>query len=130
MRPCCVCDGTGAQELPGGALPSSHIDRKLWVGAAAEGWSMRAGADQHYVYMSPDGRRFTSRQKARAAGATQGGGAPPERVFQAAKAAPPAPRPSKPAGTGTAFIPGPGVPPKRPKPASDAPRAEVNTCIW
>lgn len=51
-------------------LSLSCIDRKLWAGAAAEGWNMCVGAGQHYVYTSPDGRKFTSQQRAREGGAT------------------------------------------------------------
>jgi len=40
------------------------VDAKLWAGAAAEGWSLKANANFHYIYFSPDGRRFKSRKAA------------------------------------------------------------------
>ena len=49
-------------EEPGGE--ENMVDAKLWAGAASEGWSLKANADAHYVYFSPDGRRFSSRRAA------------------------------------------------------------------
>ena len=40
------------------------VDAKLWEGAASEGWSLKANAGFHYVYYSPDGRRFSSKKTA------------------------------------------------------------------
>ena len=50
------------QEEQGGE--ENLVDAKLWEGAASEGWSLKANAGFHYVYYSPDGRRFSSRKAA------------------------------------------------------------------
>ena len=40
------------------------VDMKLWQGAAEAGWSLKANAGNHYVYLSPCGRKFTSKRAA------------------------------------------------------------------
>lgn len=48
-------------------LSSGEIDRKLWTGAAAAGWSvMSSSGRSNYTYIAPDGRaKFSSANKAR-----------------------------------------------------------------
>ena len=50
------------QEEQGGE--ENLVDAKLWEGAASEGWSLKCNTGSHYVYYSPDGRRFSSRKAA------------------------------------------------------------------
>jgi len=47
-------------------LSSGEIDRKLWTGAAAAGWSvMSSSGRSNYTYIAPDGRaKFSSANKA------------------------------------------------------------------
>ena len=45
-------------------LSSGEIDRKLWTGAAAAGWSARKISRSNYKYIAPDGRaKFSSANK-------------------------------------------------------------------
>ena len=45
-------------------LSSGEIDRKLWTGAAAAGWSARKISRSNYTYIAPDGRaKFSSANK-------------------------------------------------------------------
>ena len=46
-------------------LSSGEIDRKLWTGAAAAGWSvMSSSGRSNYTYIAPDGRaKFSSANK-------------------------------------------------------------------
>jgi len=50
------------QEEQGGE--ENLVDAKLWEGAASEGWSLKCNTGSHYVYYSPDGRRFSSKKAA------------------------------------------------------------------
>ena len=43
---------------------ASLIDEKLWDGAAALGWSLKAKGGGHYIYFAPDGVKYTSRRTA------------------------------------------------------------------
>ena len=47
-----------------GGLQSNLVDAKLWAGAGAAGWTLKAGPDYHYVYFAPGGERFTSKRAA------------------------------------------------------------------
>lgn len=51
-------------EWAGRGLQASQVDAKLWAGAGAAGWSLKAGRDSHYVYYAPGGERFTSKRAA------------------------------------------------------------------
>ena len=48
-----------------GALDAAAVDKKLWVGASAQGWSVVTTADCHSTYTAPDGRRFKRKDDAR-----------------------------------------------------------------
>ena len=42
----------------------SLTDRKLWEGAAAAGWQLKVHHQNHYTYIAPNGRRFSSKRAA------------------------------------------------------------------
>ena len=69
------------------------VDSKLWPGAAAAGWTLKAAAQSHYTYYSPDGRKFTSRKAALEAGDATGPGF--EQIKAAAREAKAAEREAK-----------------------------------
>ena len=56
-----------------GAAPVGTVDARLWAGAEAAGWHVHEERPQHYLYVAPDGRRFSSRKAAREAAEAEAG---------------------------------------------------------
>lgn len=48
------------KEVLGSTVPVELVDRKLWPGAAAEGWRVHEPRQGRYVYAHSSGARFTS----------------------------------------------------------------------
>ena len=55
-----------AQQAAQMGLCAEEVDKKLWGGAAADGWRVHdcGRNDGHYRYTAPDGRRYHSKAEA------------------------------------------------------------------